>query len=344
MTSQRNRRFVLAHRPKGLPTADAFRLEETDIPEPADGEIVAKTRYLSLDPYMRGRMNDAPSYTPPVPIGGVMDGGTVGEVIASRAPGLKEGDIVVGYGGWQEFFRLKADQARKVDPAIAPVSTALGVLGMPGQTAYGGLTQIGQPKAGETLVVAAASGAVGAVVGQIARIKGCRVVGIAGGNDKCAYIKDELGFDDAVNHRAPDFAERLKTACPAGIDIYWENVGGPVFDTVLPLLNQFARIPVCGLIHWYNVTEIPTVPDPTPKLMRAILVKRLRIQGFIVFDYDFLMADFLRDVGGWIRDGKIRYREDIREGFDNAPAALIDLLQGGNFGKMLIDLGGAPKA
>ncbi len=336
MTTRKNRRFVLAKRPTGMPTLDTLRLEETEVPAPADGEIVAKTLYLSLDPYMRGRMNDAPSYTPPVPIGGVMDGGTVGEVIASRTDGFAEGDIVVGYGGWQEFFKLDGAQARKVDPAIAPVSTALGVLGMPGHTAYGGLTRIGQPKAGETLVVAAASGAVGAIVGQIAKIKGCRVVGIAGSDDKCAYVTEDLGFDAAVNHRDADLAGRLAEACPDGIDIYWENVGGPVFEAVLPLLNTFARIPVCGLIHWYNVTDIPTVPDPTPKLMRAILVKRLRIQGFIVFDYDSLRDDFLNDVGGWLRDGRIRFREDIRDGFENAPAALIELLQGGNFGKMLV--------
>ncbi|MDH3664875.1 MAG: NADP-dependent oxidoreductase [Alphaproteobacteria bacterium] len=336
MTGRKNRRFVLAERPVGLPSADAFRLEETDVPEPTDGEIVARTLYLSLDPYMRGRMNDAPSYTPPVAIGGVMDGGTVAEVTASRAPGFAEGDIVVGYGGWQDYVTLKADQARKVDPTIAPISTALGVLGMPGHTAYAGLHEIGKPKAGETLVVAAASGAVGAVVGQIAKIKGCRVVGIAGGEDKCAYVRGELGFDAAVNYRDGNFAERLSEACPDGVDVYWENVGGPVFDAVLPLLNPFARIPVCGLIHWYNVTEIPTIPDPTPKLMRSVLVKRLTIRGFIVFDFNHLQEKFLSEVGAWVQDGKIRYREDIRDGLENAPAALIDLLQGGNFGKMLI--------
>ena len=341
MTSRKNRRFVLAERPVGLPTEDTLRLEETDMPEPAEGEIVAQTLYLSLDPYMRGRMNDAPSYTPPVAIGGVMDGGTVGQVIASRSNAFAEGDIVVGYGGWQEFFKLEADQARKVDPAIAPISTALGVLGMPGHTAYGGLHEIGKPQAGETLVVAAASGAVGAMVGQIAKIKGCRVVGIAGSADKCAYVRDELGFDAAVSHRDANFADSLKSACPAGVDIYWENVGGPVFDTVLPLLNPFARIPVCGLIHWYNVTEIPTLPDPTPKLMRNILVNRLTIRGFIVFDFNHLQDKFQNEVGAWIKDGKIRYREDVRDGFENAPAALIELLQGGNFGKMLIRVAAA---
>lgn len=336
MSALINRRFVLAKRPIGLPTEDVFRLEEAPIPEPADGEVVARTLYLSLDPYMRGRMNDAPSYVPPLQIGDVITGGTVGEVVASRHNGFAKGDIIEGYGGWQEFFRLSANECRKVDPAIAPVSTALGVLGMPGHTAYGGLTEIGRPKAGETLVVAAASGAVGAIVGQIAKIKGCHVVGIAGGAEKCAYVRDELGFDAALNYRDDHFSERLAEACPNGIDIYWENVGGPIFDSVLPLLNDFARIPVCGLIHWYNVTEIPTIPDPTPKLMRNVLVKRLTIRGFIVFDFAHLQDNFLREVGAWVRDGAIRYREDIREGFENAPSALIDLLQGGNFGKMLI--------
>ncbi|MGI9510407.1 MAG: zinc-binding dehydrogenase, partial [Geminicoccaceae bacterium] len=211
MNASINRRFVLAKRPVGLPSEDVFRLEEASIPEPAEGEIVARTLYLSLDPYMRGRMNDAPSYVPPLQLGDLLTGGTVGEVITSRSPDFAEGDIVEGYGGWQEFFALKGSEARKVDPSIAPISTALGVLGMPGHTAYGGLTEIGKPKPGETLVVAAASGAVGAIVGQIAKIKGCRVVGIAGSDDKCAYVRDELGFDEAINYKASNFAEALKT-------------------------------------------------------------------------------------------------------------------------------------
>ncbi|MGI9436084.1 MAG: NADP-dependent oxidoreductase [Geminicoccaceae bacterium] len=342
MMGQKNRRIVLASRPTGLPTTDTFRLESADVPMPADGEMVARTIYLSLDPYMRGRMNDAPSYTPPVAIGGVMTGGTVGQVIDSKLDGFKPGDYVTGYGGWQDYSTFKTGEARKVDPSAAPISTALGVLGMPGHTAYGGLTEIGKPKAGETLVVAAASGAVGAVVGQIAKIKGCRVVGIAGGDDKCDYIRDELGFDAALNYKHPDFQTNLKVACPNGIDVYWENVGGPMFDAVLPHLNMFARVPVCGLIHWYNVTEIPEIPDPTPKLMRRILVNRLTIRGFIVFDFNQLEADFLRDVGGWVKDGKIRYREDIRNGLEHAPDAFIGLLQGKNFGKMLIQVADDP--
>jgi NADPH-dependent curcumin reductase CurA len=342
MTGQENRRFVLASRPTGAPTADTFRLETASVPSPKDGEMVARTIYLSLDPYMRGRMNDAPSYTPPVEIGGVMTGGTVGQVVASRLDGFAEGDVVVGYGGWQDYATFKVGEARKLDPAVAPISTALGVLGMPGQTAYCGLHEIGRPKAGETLVVAAASGAVGAVVGQIAKIKGCRVVGIAGSPDKCAYISDGLGFDAAINYKDNDFNEKLAAACPDGIDVYWENVGGPVFDAVLPLLNPFARIPVCGLIHWYNATSIPTVPDPTPRLMRSILVNRLTIRGFIVFDFNHLEADFQREVGGWVRDGRIKYQEDIREGLETAPEAMIGLLQGENFGKLLIRVADDP--
>ena len=264
MSASSNRRFVLAKRPVGLPTDGRVSSGRDErFPSLSDGEMVAlETLYLSLDPYMRGRMNDAPSYVPPLQLGEVITGGTVGEVIASKSENFAKGDIVVGYGGWQEFFRLPAGEVRKVDPSIAPISTALGVLGMPGHTAYGGLSEIGKPKDGETLVVSAASGAVGAIVGQIGKIKGCRVVGIAGSADKCAYVRDELGFDAAVSYRDTDFAERLAAACPDGIDIYWENVGGPVFDAVLPLLNPFARIPVCGLIHWYNVTELPSDPGP----------------------------------------------------------------------------------
>ena len=342
MSAQSNRRIVLASRPVGPPTAATFRLEEVPIPSPEDGELVARTIYLSIDPYMRGRMSDAPSYTPPIEIGGVVTGGTVGQVVASRLDGFAVGDIVVGYGGWQEYSTFRRGEVRKVDPSIAPISTALGVLGMPGHTAYGGLREIARPKAGETLAVAAASGAVGAVVGQIARLQGCRVVGIAGSDDKCAYVTQELGFDAALNHRDRDFPDRLVKACPDGIDIYWENVGGPVFDAVFGLLNPFARVPVCGLIHWYNATEVPTVPDPMPKLMRRILVNRLTIRGFIVFDFDHLEADFLREVGAWVRDGKIRYREDLREGLDQAPDALIDLLDGRNFGKLLIRVADDP--
>ncbi|MEM7025983.1 MAG: NADP-dependent oxidoreductase [Pseudomonadota bacterium] len=342
--SEINRRIVLAERPQGAPRADNFRLEQAPVPAPADGEVVSRTVYLSLDPYMRGRMNDAPSYTAPVEIGGVMTGGTVGQVVESRLDGFAPGDFVVGYGGWQDHAVFKAGEMRKVDPADAPLSTALGVLGMPGMTAYTGLHEIGKPQTGETLVVAAASGAVGAVVGQIAKIKGCRVVGIAGSSEKCDYVVDQLGFDTCLDHRSSGFAEALAAACPDGVDVYWENVGGEVFQAVLPLFNPFARIPVCGLIAHYNATELPAGPDRTPLLMRSILTKRLTLRGFIVFDFAALEGEFLREVGEWVREGRVRYREDIRDGLENAPDAFMGLLGGRNFGKLLIQVAPDPTA
>jgi NADPH-dependent curcumin reductase CurA len=332
--SEINRRIVLAGRPKGRPTLANFRLEEAPLPEPAEGELLCRTIYLSLDPYMRGRMNEGPSYAKPVEIDEVMEGGTVGQVVRSRLEGFAEGDIVVGYGGWQSFSILRQAEVQKVDPGLAPISTALGVLGMPGRTAYVGLREIGKPRAGETLVVAAASGPVGSVVGQVAKIKGCRVVGIAGSKAKCDFVVGELGFDAGLDHHAPDLPDRLRAACPDGVDVYWENVGGRVFDAVFPLLNNFARVPVCGLIAWYNATELPPGPDRTPSLLRQTLTRRLTFRGFIV--RDFAPGDFLSEVGGWIRDGRLRYREDIRDGLENAPAAFIDLLEGGNFGKLLV--------
>jgi hypothetical protein len=334
--SEMNRRIVLAERPQGRPGPQNFRLEDVPVPEPGAGQLLSRTIYLSLDPYMRGRMSDAPSYTPPVAIGDVMTGGTVGQVVQSKLDGFAPGDIVVGYGGWQEFSLFKAGEVSKVDPAQAPISTALGVLGMPGMTAYTALHEIGKPQAGETLVVAAASGAVGAVVGQIAKIKGCRVVGVAGSKAKCDYVVNELGFDACLDHHASDFAGALAAACPKGVDVYWENVGGPVFEAVLPLLNRFARIPVCGLIAWYNASEPPQGPDRTPLLFRSILTNRLTIRGFIVWDFSALEGEFRREVGQWVREGRLRYREDVREGLEQAPQAFMSLLEGGNFGKLLI--------
>ncbi len=334
--SEVNRRIVLAERPQGRPGPQNFSLEEAPVPEPGQGELLSRTIYLSLDPYMRGRMSDAPSYTAPVAIGEVMTAGTVGQVVTSNLDGFAPGDFVAGQGGWQDFSVLKAGEARKVDPDQAPISTALGVLGMPGMTAYTGLHEIGRPQAGETLVVAAASGAVGAVVGQIAKIKGCRVVGVAGSEAKCDYVVNELGFDACIDHRAADFADALAEACPKGIDVYWENVGGAVFDAVLPLLNPFARIPVCGLIARYNVTELPPGPDRMPLLFRNVLTKRLTIRGFIVWDFRALEEQFRRDVSEWLREGRMRYREDIRDGLEYAPQAFMGLLEGGNFGKLLV--------
>ncbi|HML12692.1 MAG TPA: NADP-dependent oxidoreductase [Xanthobacteraceae bacterium] len=330
-----NRQILLAARPEGAPGPQHFRLAETPVPQPGEGEALLKTLWLSLDPYMRGRMSAARSYAKPVEVGAVMEGGTVSKVEASRNKAFAPGDVVLSRAGWQEYALSDGAGLRKLDAGV-PYSTALGVLGMPGMTAYTGLTIIGQPKAGETVVVAAASGPVGATVGQIARIKGCRAVGIAGGPEKCRYLVDELGFDAAVDHRAPGLPEKLREACPRGIDVYFENVGGAVWQAVFPLLNDFARVPVCGLIAHYNDVAVPPGPDLTPALMRAVLTKRLTIRGFIVRDFAAHAAAFERDVSQWVRAGKIKYREDVVEGIANAPQAFIGLLQGKNFGKLLV--------
>jgi len=330
------KRVVLASRPVGEPKPSDFRIEDYAPPTPGDGEVLLRTIWLSLDPYMRGRMSDGPSYATPVPVGGVMEGGTVSEVIASNNPGFAKGDIVLSRAGWQTHALSDGKGLGKIDPTLAPVSTAVGVLGMPGMTAYTGLLDIGKPRAGETVVVAAASGAVGSAVGQIAKIKGARAVGIAGGADKCSYVTGELGFDACVDYRAGDFPERLNAACPKGADVYFENVGGPVFDAVLPLFNPFARIPVCGLIAQYNATELSPGPNRLPLLMRNVLTKRLTIRGFIVTDFAARFPDFIRDMPQWIKDGRIKYREDIAEGLENAPQAFMGLLRGKNFGKQLV--------
>ncbi len=336
MSEGKNRQIILVSRPQGEPAPENFKLQEAPLPSIGDGQILLKTKYLSLDPYMRGRMSDAKSYVPPFAVGEPLGGGTVSQVAASNNPKFAPGDIVLGFGGWQEYSVSNGGELQKLDPNLAPVSTALGVLGMPGLTAYTGLLNIGQPKQGETLVVAAAAGPVGSAVGQIGKIKGCRVVGIAGGQKKTGYLVEELGFDAAIDHRSPDMKEELKAACPNGIDIYFENVGGAVWDAVFPLLNTFARVPVCGLVSMYNATSAPSGPDRVPGLMRALLTKRLRIQGFIVFDFAQQTPDFLREASGWIREGKLKYREDIVEGLENAPSAFAGLLRGANFGKLLI--------
>lgn len=336
MPPRRNRRIVLASRPHGEPTDSDFRLEEVDMPAAGEGEVLLRTLYMSLDPYMRGRMNAARSYAPPVEIDAVMEGATVGEVVESKSPELREGDIVLSYSGWQEYALAKAASVQKLDPSSAPVSYALGVLGMPGMTAYTGLLNIGQPKPGETVVVAAAAGAVGSVVGQIAKIKDCRAVGVAGGKEKCDFVRDALGFDVCLDHRSPTFVADLKAACPKGVDVYFENVGGAVLEAVMPLLNPFARVPVCGLIAHYNATEAPSGPDRTPMMLAAILTKRLTFRGFIVSDFNSQRADFLRDVSAWIRAGRIKYREDVVDGLENAVSAFQGLLRGRNFGKALV--------
>lgn len=335
--SQQNRRFLLASRPHGEPTAANFRLDTVPVSQPGAGQLLLRTVYLSLDPYMRGRMSDAPSYAPPVEIDQVMVGGTVSRVEASHHPDFSVGDWVLGYDGWQDYALSDGNGLRNLGPHLSHPSRLLGVLGMPGFTAYMGLLDIGQPQAGETLVVAAASGAVGSVVGQIGKLKGCRVVGVAGGAEKCRYVVEELGFDACIDHRAPDFADQLAAACPQGIDIYYENVGGAVFDAVLPLLNAKARIPVCGIIAHYNATGLPAGPDRLPLLEGLILRKRIRMQGFIIFDdYGSRFDEFLQQMSSWVEQGKIKFREDIVDGLEQAPQAFIGLLQGKNFGKLVI--------
>jgi NADPH-dependent curcumin reductase CurA len=342
MSKGTNRQIILAARPEGAPKQSDFQLVETPVPKPGEGEFVTRTIYLSLDPYMRGRMNAGKSYAKPVEIGEVMTGRSVGQVVASKHEKFGQGDIVFIDSGWQDYALSDGEGVRKLDPARAPVSTALGILGMPGLTAYTGLKNIGQPKEGDTLVVGAASGAVGSVVGQIGRIAGCRVVGIAGAPEKCAWVEEELGFDKCLSHRDPKLADNLAAVCPDGIDVYWENVGGKVFEAILPLLNPFARIPVCGLIAQYNATELPPGPNQIPTLMRSVLSNRLRIQGFIVRDYAHQAKEFFTEMSGWLRDGKIKYREDFVDGLENAPKGLIGLLEGKNFGKLVVRVSDDP--
>ena len=337
--AQVNRRIVLNSRPIGAPRAEDFRLDSAAVPQPAQGQVLLRTVYLSLDPYMRGRMSDAPSYAAPVALGSVMVGGTVSRVEASRHADFKVGAWVQGYSGWQDFALSDGKGLTPLDAADPHPSRALGVLGMPGFTAYMGLLDIGQPVAGETVVVAAASGAVGSVVGQIAKIKGCHVVGIAGGDTKCRYVIDELGFDDCIDHHSDDLPSRLAAACPKGIDVYFENVGGAVFDAVLPLLNSKARIPVCGLIAGYNATALPAGPDRLGLLAGTLLRKRIKMQGFIVFDdYAPRWSEFASAMGEWVRTNKVSMREDIVLGLENAPDAFIGLLHGKNFGKLIVQL------
>jgi NADPH-dependent curcumin reductase len=334
------RRVVLASRPRGAPSAENFRIEEVALPEPREGEVRLKTRYLSLDPYMRWRMNDGASYADPVAIGGVMVGGTVSQVERSRHPKFEPGDLVLGFTGWQSHAISDGTGLNKLDRAMANPSWALGVLGMPGFTAYYGLLEIGQPRAGETVVVGAATGGVGAIVGQIARIKGCRAVGIAGGARKCAHAVRELGFDACIDHQAPDFRAQLAAACPRGIDVYFENVGGAVLDAVLPLLNVRARVPLCGLIAWYdNASGHLPGPDRSAALLSRLLVRQVRIQGFVIIDYyDSHYGAFLEEMGGWLAQGRVRFTEDHVRGLERAPQAFIGLLRGDNFGKVVVDL------
>jgi NADPH-dependent curcumin reductase CurA len=333
-----NRQVLLASRPTGKPTVSNFKLVETPIPEPQDSQVLLETLYLSLDPYMRGRMSEGPSYAPPVNLGDVMCGSTVSRVVSSRNPKFKEGDLVLSYTGWQAYA-ISDGSDLKVLGEMSQPSLALGVLGMPGFTAYMGLMDIGEPQKGETLVVAAATGAVGSVVGQIGKIMGCRVIGIAGTPEKCHFAVEELGFDVCLNHHEAQLGDHLREACSEGIDIYFENVGGKVLDAVLPLLNNRARIPVCGLIADYNRTALPEGPDRLGLLMSMILRKRLLLQGFIIgLDYGHRFKEFQQPMEQWVREGRIKYREDIVEGLEKAPDAFIGLLEGANFGKLVVKL------
>jgi NADPH-dependent curcumin reductase len=334
---QSNRRILLAERPHGAPVLKNFRLEHAPVPEPAEGQVLLRTVYLSLDPYMRGRMSDAPSYAEPVGIDEVMVGATICRIEASRHPDFVTGEWVLAYIGWQDYAISDGSGLTRLGAKPEKPSYALGILGMPGFTAYMGLLDIGRPKPGDTLVVAAATGAVGAAVGQIGKLKGCRVVGVAGSSEKCNYAKAVLGFDHCLDRRSADFEAQLNRTCTNGIDIYYENVSGKVFDAVLPLLNAGARVPVCGLIAHYNATRLPDGPDRLPLLMRTILTKRLKVHGFIIFeDYGHRYDEFEKQMSEWVRSGQIKYREQVVDGLENAPKAFIGLLDGQNFGKLVI--------
>ena len=339
-TTTRNRQFVLAERPEGEPKLSTLRLIKGPVPPPGPGQMLLRTEYLSLDPYMGGRMSDAPSYAAPVAVGAVMEGGTVSQVMTSDVAGFKAGDWVLSFNGWQDYALSDGKGVTPLGADCTHPSWTLGILGMPGFTAWAGLMQIGMPKAGETVCVAAATGPVGATVGQIAKLMGCFVVGIAGGAEKCAHAVETLGPDACIDHKSPNFASWLKAATPKGIDIYFENVGGTVFDTVMPLLNTGARVPLCGLVSQYNATSLPGGRDRLPSLMGQILRKRLTVRGFIIFqDFGHLYPQFARTMQGWLSAGKMHYREEMIEGLEQAPQDFIGMLRGENFGKRVIHVG-----
>ena len=329
----KNRQVLLASRPAAQVAAENFRVVEAELPKPGPGEVLVRNEWLSLDPYMRGRMSEAKSYVKPVEIGGLMVGQTVGEVLESQDAALKPGDKVLTSLGWQLYGVAKARELVKVDASRVPPSYYLGVLGMPGMTAWFGLHEIGKPRAGETVVVTAASGAVGSVAGQLAKAQGCRVVGVAGGRAKCDYVVNELGFDACVDYKAGKLADDIRVACPKGVDVLFENVGGEILDTMLAVMNPFSRIIVCGLIAEYNATQ-----PYAYKRMRSVLVNRIRMQGMIVFDWKDRYGEALAGLGRLLAEGKLKYRESVVEGLDNAPQGLISLLAGGNFGKQLVKL------
>ncbi|MCK0150582.1 NADP-dependent oxidoreductase [Marivita sp. S6314] len=333
-------RIALARRPSGSPVPEDFKFVTDDIPTPAEGEVVIEVTHLSLDPYMRGRMDDVKSYAPSVDIDGTMTGQGVGRVLASKASGFAPGDMVTGMTGWASHACLPGQELRKLDPAMPP-STALGVLGMPGLTGWVGLHKFGRPKAGETLVVGAATGPVGSMVGQLAKSLGLRTVAIAGGAEKCKLATETFGFDAAIDHRAHDDARSLRAAlaeaAPDGVDIYWENVGGKVLEAVLPLMNTHGRIPVCGMIAWYGGANIEDT-NQLPGLWRSVLVKRLHVSGFIIFDHWDEYPAFLKDVAPKVAAGDIAYIEDVADGLENMPDAFIAMLKGGNVGKQIVKL------
>lgn len=335
-----NRKITLAARPNGAPKDTDFKIEETPIPSIKKEQVLLRTIFLSLDPYMRGRMSDAESYADPVKIGDVMVGGSVCIIEESQNSDFNKGDLVVAFGGWQDYSISDGKGLIKLSKEIPRLSYALGVLGMPGLTAYMGLIDIGEPKKGETVVVAGATGAVGSLVAQIAKIKECKVIGIAGGSQKCQYAIDTLGLDNCIDHKSQTFDKDLADACKDGIDVYYENVGGKVFDAVMPLLNTSARIPLCGLISQYNSTKLPEGPDRLSSLMSLILTKRIKMKGFIVFDdYGHRYDEFFKQMSEWISEGKITYKEDVVEGLESAVEAFQGLLVGKNFGKLVVHVG-----
>jgi len=329
-----NKQILLAARPVGFPKDSDFKLVESPVPKPGAGQILVRAIYLSVDPYMRGRMNDVKSYAPPVEIGGLMGGGVVGEVVEANNPAFKQGDIVEGFFGWQEYAVSSGQGVRKIDPTLAPISTSLGVLGMPGLSAYFGLLEITHPKPGETVVVSGAAGAVGSIVCQIAKIKSCRVIGIAGADDKIAHLTDDLGVDGAFNYKTSEnHYETLKELCPSGIDVYFDNVGGTITDAVFRLLNTKARVSVCGQISQYNLEK----PEMGPRLiLTLLLVKQARAEGFLVTQFADRYHEGLTQMAQWLKEGRLKYREEIEYGIENTPRAFVAMLKGRNTGKQLV--------
>ncbi|WP_240374852.1 NADP-dependent oxidoreductase [Bacillus piscicola] len=333
---EQNEQIVLAERPQGLPSIETFQFKKIPLPDIQEKEVLVRTLYVSVDPYMRGRMQDQKSYVPPFPLGEVINGGVIGEVVGSRSDFFTKGDIVTGSLDWQKFSAVREDNIRKIDPEVAPISTHLGILGMPGLTAYFGLLDIGAPQKGETVVVSGAAGAVGSTVGQIAKIKGARVVGIAGTDEKTSWLKTELEFDEALNYNKEDDLQRaLASTCPEGVDVYFDNVGGPISDAVLSQLNAFARVPVCGAISSYNKTEADLGPRIQPQLIKT----RALIKGFIVGDYQEQFGEASAELGKWLQSGKLTYKENIVEGFEKIPSAFLGLFKGENVGKQIVKVG-----